>query len=68
MEKELIGSLLTREQVAEVFKVSPRAVDYWLKTGQMARANTPGNIVRIPRSEVERCLQAVPPLTATSET
>jgi group I intron endonuclease len=60
--------LLTREQVAAVFSVSPRTVDYWLRTGELRRADTPGRIVRIPRSEIERRLQAIPKLeTETQE-
>ena len=67
MENELTDMLLSREQVAAIFNVSPRTVDNWIRTGQMFRADTPGNIVRIPRSEVERRMRAVPVLLDTEQ-
>ena len=42
----------------------PRTVDRWLRNGELRRADTPGGIVRIPRSEIERRLQAIPQLEA----
>lgn len=60
----MIDKLLTREEVAEIFNVSPRTIDAWLRTGELRRADTPGRIVRIPRSEIERRLKAIPQLEA----
>jgi len=57
-------TLLTREQAADIFGVSPRTIDAWLRNGSLKRANTPGRIVRIPRSEIERRLSAAPQLEA----
>lgn len=62
--KELLYS---REQVAEIFHVDKRTVDRWIKNGEMRRADTPGGIVRIPLSEIERRLQAIPELDAGPE-
>lgn len=60
----MIDTLLTREQAAEIFHVSPRTIDAWLRNGSLRRADTPGRIVRIPRSEIERRLNAAPQLEA----
>jgi excisionase family DNA binding protein len=57
-------SLYNRDQVAEIFHVDKRTVDRWIKNGQLRRADTPGGIVRIPRSEIERRMQAIPELDA----
>jgi excisionase family DNA binding protein len=59
----MIDTLLTREQAAEIFGVSPRTIDAWLRTGELHRANTPGRIVRIAHSEIERRLQIAPQMT-----
>jgi excisionase family DNA binding protein len=53
--------LYTREEVAEIFRVNPRTVDRWIRVGELKRVDAPGNIVRIPASEVERRLLAVEP-------
>jgi excisionase family DNA binding protein len=55
----MTDTLLTREQVAAIFQVSPRTIDLWLRNGSLRRADTPGRNVRIPRSEVERRMQVV---------
>ena len=60
----MIDTLLTREQTAEIFGVSPRTIDAWLRNGSLRRADTPGRIVRIPRSEIERRLNTAPQLEA----
>ena len=57
--------LYTRDQVTEIFHVGPRTIDRWLRNGELRRADTPGGIVRIPASEIERRLQAIPQLDAS---
>jgi predicted site-specific integrase-resolvase len=57
--------LYTRDQTAEIFHVGVRTIDRWLRTGELHRADTPGGIVRIPASEIERRLLAVPMLNSS---
>jgi excisionase family DNA binding protein len=59
---DMNSQLLTRQQTAEIFHVDVRTIDRWLRSGELLRADTPGGIVRIPRSEIERRLQAIPQL------
>jgi excisionase family DNA binding protein len=58
----MIDTLITRDEAAEIFNVSPRTIDAWIRTGELRRADTPGRVVRIPRSEIERRLQIIPQL------
>ena len=64
----MIEQLLTREETAAIFNVSPRTIDAWLRTGELRRADTPGRVVRIPRSEIERRMQTIPQLDAEPPT
>ena len=58
--------LYTREEAATVFKVSPRTIDRWIRIGALRRADTPGNVVRIPRSEIDRILRLKEPEEITT--
>ena len=44
--------LLTVEEVAEAFKVKPRTVYRWLKSGRMYGIKTPGGQHRVPAESV----------------
>lgn len=57
------ATTLTRQDVADIFGVNGRTVDRWLRSGELRRADTRGGIVRIPRSESEHRMRAVPTLT-----
>ena len=57
-------TLYTREEAAAIFKVGPRTIDRWIRIGALRRADTPGNVVRIPKSEIDRILQLKPEKTA----
>jgi excisionase family DNA binding protein len=43
---------LTVDEVADLFKVKPRTVYRWLKSGQMKGIKTPGGQHRIPAESV----------------
>lgn len=53
-------TLYTREEAAAIFKVGPRTIDRWIRIGALKRVDTPGNVVRIPRSEIDRILRLKP--------
>lgn len=57
IERKDLEVLWTVEQVANYFTISKRTVYQWLANGKMfdpAKLVHIGNLVRIPRSEVER--------------
>lgn len=64
---------LTTREVAEVFGVTPRAVRFWVKAGQLVAHQTPGGGKgpghhRFGQDEVERfrtCRQDVPGIEFT---
>lgn len=45
--------LLTREEVAEVFNVSPRTVTEWARSGRFPSTRTPGGQYRFRESDVD---------------
>lgn len=55
---EPLESLLRREQVAAVFRVSPRTVTDWARTGKLQSIRTPGGQHRFRQSDVAARLRA----------
>lgn len=51
--------LYTRNEVAKMFRVTPRTVDRWIKGGMIAKLPLP-HIVRIPESELSGLLKPDP--------
>jgi len=52
--RDVTVELFTVEEVAEKFRVKPRTVYRWLKSGRMKGIKTPGGQHRIPGEEVRR--------------
>lgn len=50
----MLVELFTVKEVAEKFRVKPRTVYRWLKSGRMQGIETPGGQHRIPGEEVRR--------------
>lgn len=52
------GKLLTPSEVAELFRVDPKTVTRWAKTGKLSSIRTLGGHRRYWESEVRRLLEA----------
>lgn len=50
--------LMTPAEVARAFRVSPKTVNRWVKTGRLRRITTLGGHSRIYRSDVEDALRS----------
>lgn len=49
-----LPELLTKQEVADHFRVSSETVRSWVKSGKLAGFKTPGGQVRFTREEVQR--------------
>ena len=49
--------LLTTPQVAQIFNVTPQAVQGWIRDGKLKAGHTPGGRYRVSLEEVNRFLQ-----------
>lgn len=52
------GKLLTPSEVAELFRVDPKTVTRWAKTGKLSSIRTLGGHRRYWEAEVRRLLEA----------
>ena len=48
--------LLTQREVAEIFRVDPCTIKHWRQRGKIGYLELSHNVIRIPRSEVDRIL------------
>ena len=48
--------LLTSREVAEIFRVQEQCIARWRRTGKIGYLELSRNVVRIPKSEVDRLL------------
>lgn len=55
-DKVRIEQLLTPGEVAQMFRVNPRTVWRWSRTGKLAAIRTPGGHRRFKAAEVRRLL------------
>ena len=51
-------SLLTTEEIADIFRVTRRAVYYWKKNGMLPCVRTPGRGIRFRRDDVLKLLKS----------
>lgn len=64
MSEKAIGAhgqvveLLNPGEVARIFRVDPKTVTRWAKTGRISSVRTPGGHRRFLRTEVDRLLKA----------
>jgi len=56
--QEAQEEMLTSEEVAEMFRVKPRTVQRWARTGRITRRRTPGGHYRFALSEAKALLAA----------
>nr|WP_143591570.1 helix-turn-helix domain-containing protein [Thermoactinospora rubra] len=56
--------LLTVGEVARIFRVSPKTVSHWAKTGRLRCLRTLGGHARFPREVVETFLARTDPASA----
>ena len=54
-----VPSILTVPEVADIFRVSRKAVFGWLRTGRLPHIRTPGGGIRIRRDDVLGILENV---------
>lgn len=50
-------SLLTTEEIADLFRVTRRAVYYWRKHGMLPAVRSPGRGIRFRRDDVLKLLE-----------
>jgi excisionase family DNA binding protein len=50
--------LLTRAEVAQMFRVDPKTVTRWARSGKLNAIRTLGGHRRYRRSEIERAIEA----------
>lgn len=50
--------LLTVEEVAEIFQVSPRTVWRWVHAGKLPEIRTPGGTIRFHRDDIAALVEA----------
>lgn len=58
VEKAEEDALLTPGEVARLFKVNPKTVTRWAKTGKIASIKTPGGHKRFRKSDVAKFLES----------
>ena len=58
MTAALSADLLTPGEVAALFRVNPKTVTRWARSGKIATVRTLGGHRRFRRNDVEACLRA----------
>ena len=57
----MTDELMTKREVAEWLKVTPRTVERWRERGQVSFTRTPSGRIRFRRSEIQRALDSNEP-------
>lgn len=51
---EQLPAILTTREVAELLRVHPNTVLYWVKMGEIKSVPTPGRLKKFRREDIER--------------
>lgn len=58
-EREAYDTALTKDEVAEMHRVTRRTVERWIHSGDLPAFKLPGGSVRIARDDAERLMTPV---------
>lgn len=59
VEQQQADSLLTPAEVAALFRVNPKTVTRWARSGKITAIRTLGGHRRFRATEIQRCLEQV---------